>query len=91
MFPRPIEKASPGARAAYEISLPIALVVWLLPPGAIALTAMRPGIDINQGNVFGYRYGYGYGSAIATVLFLIMLVYISYFLTRMWLDEREAR
>ena len=38
-----------------------------------------------------YGYRYGYGSAIATVLFLIMLVYISYFLYRMWLDEREAR
>jgi len=30
---------------------------------------------------------YGYGSAIATVLFLIMLVYISYFLWRMYQDE----
>ncbi len=34
---------------------------------------------------------YGYGSAIATVLFLIMLVYISYFLWRMYQDEMEAR
>ncbi len=34
---------------------------------------------------------YGYGSAIATVLFLIMLVYISYFLWRMYQDELEAR
>jgi len=33
---------------------------------------------------------YGYGSAIATVLFLIMLVYISYFLWRMYQDEKEA-
>ena len=33
---------------------------------------------------------YGYGSAIATVLFLIMLVYIGYFLWRMYLDERES-
>ena len=33
---------------------------------------------------------YGYGSAIATVLFLIMLVYISYFLWRMYRDEVEA-
>lgn len=38
-----------------------------------------------------YGYRYGYGSAIATVLFLIMLIYISYFLYRMWLDEREGR
>jgi len=34
---------------------------------------------------------YGYGSAIATVLFLIMLVYISYFLWRMYVDEREGQ
>ncbi len=34
---------------------------------------------------------YGYGSAIATVLFLIMLVYISYFLWRMYVDEMEAK
>ena len=33
---------------------------------------------------------YGYGSAIATVLFLIMLVYISYFLWRMYQDEKEG-
>ncbi len=31
---------------------------------------------------------YGYGSAIATVLFLIMLIYISYFLWRMYQDEK---
>ena len=53
MFPRPVEKASPGARAAYKISLPVALFIWLLPLLAIAFTAMRPGSDINQGNVFG--------------------------------------
>lgn len=34
---------------------------------------------------------YGYGSAIAVVLFVIMLVYISYFLWKMYKDEREAR
>lgn len=33
---------------------------------------------------------YGYGSAIAVVLFAIMLVYISYFLWKMYRDEREA-
>ncbi len=38
-----------------------------------------------------YGYRYGYGSAIAVVLFTIMMVYISYFLYRMYLDEREAR
>lgn len=33
---------------------------------------------------------YGYGSAIATVLFAIMLIYISYFLFRMYQDEKGA-
>ena len=33
---------------------------------------------------------YGYGSAIAVVLFAIMLVYIGYFLWRMYRDEREG-
>ncbi len=37
-----------------------------------------------------YGERYGYGSAVATVLFLIMLVYISYFLWRMYQDERES-
>ena len=53
MFPRPIEKSAPAARAAYKITLPVALFIWLLPLLAIALTAMRPAADINQGNVFG--------------------------------------
>jgi multiple sugar transport system permease protein len=38
---------------------------------------------------FGFRYGYG--AAVATVLFLIMLVYISYFLYRMYQDEKDGR
>ncbi|MGB7432155.1 MAG: sugar ABC transporter permease [Ahrensia sp.] len=33
---------------------------------------------------------YGYGSAIAVVLFAIMLIYISYFLYRMYQDEKEG-
>ncbi len=35
---------------------------------------------------FGFRMGYG--SAIAVVLFMIMMVYIAYFLWKMWRDER---
>lgn len=38
-----------------------------------------------------YGERYGYGSAIASVLFAIMLVFISYFLWQMWRDERRAR
>ncbi|MEM7696179.1 MAG: carbohydrate ABC transporter permease [Pseudomonadota bacterium] len=54
MFPAPIQNASPTARISYQVALPIALVVWLLPLLAIFLTSIRPAADINQGNVFGW-------------------------------------
>ena len=38
-----------------------------------------------------YGFRMGYGSAIAVVLFLIMLVFITYFLWSMYRDERAAR
>ena len=38
-----------------------------------------------------YGERYGYGSAVASVLFFIMLIYISYFLWRMYQDERGTR
>lgn len=37
-----------------------------------------------------YGFRYGYGSAIATVLFAIMMIFISYFLWRMYRDERDG-
>ena len=54
MFPQPIAKASPGARVVYKTFLPIALFIWLLPLIAILMTSIRPAVDINQGNVFGW-------------------------------------
>lgn len=54
MFPRPIQQSGSGARIAYQFFLPIALLIWLLPLLAIFLTSVRPGLDINQGNVFGW-------------------------------------
>jgi multiple sugar transport system permease protein len=53
MFPRPIEKATPTARVAYQIALPIALIVWLLPLIGIAVTSFRPASDLASGNYFG--------------------------------------
>lgn len=62
------------------------------------IAIMTRGGPYGSSNVLAYymyetaisEYGdrYGYGSAIATVLFLIMLVYISYFLWRMYRDEK---
>ena len=37
-----------------------------------------------------YGYRMGYGSAIATVLFGIMLIYITFFILRMYRDEKEG-
>ncbi|MFT6640098.1 MAG: multiple sugar transport system permease protein, partial [Flavobacteriaceae bacterium] len=53
MFPKPIEKSSASVRTSYQIILPIALFVWLLPLLAIFLTSIRPALDINAGNIFG--------------------------------------
>lgn len=63
------------------------------------IAIMTRGGPYGSSNVLAYymyetaisEYGnrYGYGSAIATVLFLIMLVYISFFLYKMYQDERS--
>ncbi|MEM1373391.1 MAG: carbohydrate ABC transporter permease [Pseudomonadota bacterium] len=52
MFPRPIAAASPKG-IGYQAFLPVALLIWLIPLIAIFLTSIRPGADINSGNVFG--------------------------------------
>lgn len=54
MFPRPIEKSTPGVQTAYKTFLPVALFLWLLPLLAIFMTSIRPASDINSGNVFGW-------------------------------------
>ncbi len=38
-----------------------------------------------------YGFRMGYGAAIAVILFLIMLVFIAYFLWRMYQDEKGGR
>ena len=53
MFPKPIEHSSARVRISYQIVLPIALFLWLLPLLAIFLTSIRPAADINSGNIFG--------------------------------------
>ena len=53
MFPAPIEKASPGARFSYNVMVPVALFIWLVPLLAIFMTSIRPESDIATGNVFG--------------------------------------
>ena len=54
MFPAPIARASPAARAAYRIALPVALVLWLLPLIAVMLTSIRSRADLAVGNYWGW-------------------------------------
>ena len=53
MFPAPIEKTGFISRNLYKISLPIALVIWLLPLLGVMMTAMRGTVDITSGNLWG--------------------------------------
>lgn len=81
----------------------IAVVVTVI--GALRsfdmIAIMTQGGPYGSSNVLSYymfetalsEYGFrmGYGSAIATVLFFIMLFFISYFLWSMYRDEKEGR
>jgi multiple sugar transport system permease protein len=57
MFPRPIQQLGAPARISYQVALPIALFLWLLPLLGVALTSVRPGADLAQGNYFGMPSG----------------------------------
>ncbi len=54
MFPTPIQRTSPVTQALYRIGLPLALLVWLLPIIAVALTSIRGQGDIASGNYWGW-------------------------------------
>ncbi|MDA7984127.1 MAG: carbohydrate ABC transporter permease [Alphaproteobacteria bacterium] len=53
MFPTPIAKTRTVTRLAYRAALPVALVFWLLPLIAVALTSVRSMADITSGNYWG--------------------------------------
>ena len=40
MFPKPIEQAAPTTRFGYNIALPIALLLWLLPLLGVMMTSV---------------------------------------------------
>lgn len=54
MFPAPIERRPESLQAIYKIALPIALILWLLPLIAVALTSIRSAGDITAGNYWGW-------------------------------------
>lgn len=89
----------PQLRPATFIAVVVTVIGALRSFDMIAI--MTQGGPFGSTNVLAYymyetaisEYGerYGYGSAIATVLFAIMLIYISYFLWRMYQDEKGGR
>ena len=54
MFPRPVQQAAPAVRIGYQVALPVALLVWLLPLLAVAITSVRSASDITAGNYWGW-------------------------------------
>lgn len=54
MFPMPIEKWSPLQRKLYRMSLPVALVIWLLPMLAALVTSIRSNDELMAGNYWGW-------------------------------------
>jgi len=54
MFPAPLQKQSPRARAIYYMAVPASLLIWLLPLFAIALTSTRSIEDLARGNYWGW-------------------------------------
>jgi len=53
MFPKPIENAGASTRFGYNIALPIALILWLLPLIGVMMTSIKPSSDLAAGNYFG--------------------------------------
>ena len=54
MFPKPIEKTSSTTQTVYKLALPVALILWLLPLIAVALTSVRSAGDLTAGNYWGW-------------------------------------
>jgi multiple sugar transport system permease protein len=54
MFPTPIAKWKPVNRALYKLSLPVALVIWLLPLIAVMVTSIRSSDELVEGNYWGW-------------------------------------
>ncbi|MGN6649302.1 carbohydrate ABC transporter permease [Trinickia sp.] len=54
MFPTPVEKWTPAARRAYKMSLPLALLIWLLPMIAVLVTSVRSAEELTEGNYWGW-------------------------------------
>ncbi|MDR5814097.1 MULTISPECIES: carbohydrate ABC transporter permease [unclassified Caballeronia] len=54
MYPMPVQKWKPLSRRLYKLSLPIALLIWLLPMIAVLVTSVRSSEELSLGNYWGW-------------------------------------
>ncbi|MEX3931299.1 carbohydrate ABC transporter permease [Paraburkholderia phymatum] len=54
MYPMPVAKWKPLNRRLYKLSLPIALLIWLLPMIAVLITSVRSTEELSEGNYWGW-------------------------------------
>ncbi len=54
MFPTPIERTSRNWQLTYQMLLPVALIMWLLPLIAVAIFSIKPAADFTIGNYWGW-------------------------------------
>jgi multiple sugar transport system permease protein len=54
MYPMPVQKWKPINRRLYKLSLPIALLIWLLPMIAVLVTSVRSSEELSLGNYWGW-------------------------------------
>ncbi|MGF6244023.1 multiple sugar transport system permease protein [Paraburkholderia sp. GAS38] len=54
MYPMPIAKWKLTSRRLYKLSLPVALLIWLLPMIAVLVTSIRSSDELSEGNYWGW-------------------------------------
>lgn len=54
MYPMPVQRWRPLPRAVYRLSLPVALLVWLLPLLAVLVTSVRSSDELLNGDYWGW-------------------------------------
>jgi multiple sugar transport system permease protein len=54
MYPLPISRWHPTSRLLYRLSLPCALLLWLMPLIAVLLTSIRSSDELSAGNYWGW-------------------------------------
>ena len=54
MFPIPVASGNPSTGRSTKLSLPIALLIWLLPMIAVLVTSIRSSDELVEGNYWGW-------------------------------------